>query len=131
MKIYDIKPVPKPRMTQSDKWQKRPCVVRYWEFKDEVNRLNMEVDSNQHIHFIIAIPKSWGKKKKLTMAGKPHKQKPDIDNLTKALLDAIHKEDAHIYDVRASKWWGEKDCIAIENIEPASYPIQLTDIDVG
>lgn len=33
---YPIVPVPKPRMTQRDKWQKRPAVMRYRAFCDEV-----------------------------------------------------------------------------------------------
>ena len=35
---YKIKPVPKPRMTQRDAWDKRPCVLRYRAFKDEVRK---------------------------------------------------------------------------------------------
>ena len=34
--VYPITPVPKPRMTRRDRWAKRPCVLRYWAFKDEV-----------------------------------------------------------------------------------------------
>ena len=34
--IYDITPCPKPRQTQSDKWKKRPPVLRYRAFADEV-----------------------------------------------------------------------------------------------
>jgi len=52
------------------------------------------------------MPKSWSKKKKAEMLGQPHQQKPDIDNLLKALMDAVLPEDSHIYDIRATKYWG-------------------------
>lgn len=36
IKVYNITPIPKPRMTRSDKWKKRPAVVRYFEYKDKI-----------------------------------------------------------------------------------------------
>ena len=30
----NIQPVAKPRMTRSDRWKKRPVVLKYWQFKD-------------------------------------------------------------------------------------------------
>jgi len=41
--IYNINPVPKPRMTQSDKWKKRPPVLRYFAFKDECRIHDVEI----------------------------------------------------------------------------------------
>jgi len=32
----------------------------------------------------LPMPKSWSKKKKSAMAGRPHRQKPDRDNIDKA-----------------------------------------------
>lgn len=32
MKIYDITPIGKPRMTRADKWKQRPAVMRYRAF---------------------------------------------------------------------------------------------------
>lgn len=32
MKIYDITPIGKPRMTRADKWKQRPPVMRYRAF---------------------------------------------------------------------------------------------------
>jgi len=37
MKIK-INPLPKPRMVKSDAWRKRPCVVKYWQYKDELKK---------------------------------------------------------------------------------------------
>ena len=105
--IYNIIPVPAPRMTRSDKWKGRHCVLRYFNFCDEVKLNNITLpESGAHIIFTIPMPKSWSNKEKLTINGNPHKSKPDIDNLLKALLDAIFQEDKHIYNIRATKIWG-------------------------
>lgn len=107
--IYGITPIPKPRMTRADKWKKRPCVQKYWDFKDEVRRLNIDLpESGAHVIFYLPIPKNGIKR-----LGKPHQQKPDCDNLLKALMDAIYDDDAHIYDIRVSKFWSEKGYIEI------------------
>ena len=53
------------------------------------------------------MPKSWSKKKKAEYDGKPHQQKPDIDNYLKGYMDALLDEDCKVWrlgDVR--KIWG-------------------------
>ena len=50
------------------------------------------------------------------MKGKPHQQKPDFDNLIKALSDAIHKEDSGIWDCRVTKVWAEEGAIEIKEM---------------
>ena len=111
---YKIKPVPKPRQTQSDRWKKRPCVVRYHAFKDECRKYNINVpDSGSHIVFVLPMAKSWSKNKKQEHNGQPHKQKPDTDNMVKALFDALFSEDEHIWDFRATKIWGEEPLILV------------------
>ena len=112
--IYKITPVGKPRMTRSDKWKKRPRVLRYWDFKDEVRRLGITIpESGSHIVFTLEMPKSWSRAKKELMDGKPHQTKPDKDNLEKALLDAIFEKDEHIWDSRVTKVWGYEPSIQI------------------
>ena len=114
---YNITPNTKPRMTQSDRWKKRPATIKYWAFKDKVRDLKIEVpESNSHIIFILPMPKSWSKKKKWEMNWKPHQQTPDKDNLEKALLDAIYDNDAHIWDSRVTKRWWEKWSIIINSL---------------
>lgn len=75
MKVFNIEPVPKPRMTQADKWKKRPPVLKYFAFKDEVklNKITLP-ESHYHIIFILPMPKSWSKTKRSEMNGKPHQQ---------------------------------------------------------
>jgi len=116
MAEYLITPVGKPRMTRSDKWKQRPPVMRYRDFCDAVrlNKIRLP-ESGAHVTFVIPMPPSWSIKKRTNLASQPHQQKPDIDNLVKSLLDALFDDDAHIWDVRASKVWGEVGMIIIKS----------------
>lgn len=117
MKIYNVVPMGKPRMTRADKWKKRPEVLRYRAFCDHVRLLGVKLpEANSHVTFILPMPKSWSKKKLAEMNGKPHQSKPDKDNLEKALLDALFEDDAHIWDSRVTKLWGEEGQIIIAEI---------------
>lgn len=104
--IYNITPVPAPRMTKADAWRKRPCVLRYFNFKDDVKKAYVKIPhSGAHIIFHIPMPQSWGRAKKEKHNDRPHKSRPDVDNLYKALSDAIYNNDSCIWDVRISKVW--------------------------
>ncbi len=112
--IYDITPVSKPRMTQRDKWAKRPTVLKYRAFCDEVRgKVRVEVKSCSTVIFRVPMPKSWSNKKIKQMDGKPHQQKPDVDNLLKAWLDANMDDDSSIYDIRAIKVWAKHGSIEV------------------
>lgn len=112
---YKITPVPKPRMTRSDKWKKRDCVVKYWKFKDECRRQGMILDNGMNITFHIPIPKSLSKKKQKEMIGKPHQKRPDLDNYYKAILDSLFKEDSHIWHMSGlKKIWDTEGKIVIK-----------------
>ncbi|HBZ1362084.1 TPA: RusA family crossover junction endodeoxyribonuclease [Escherichia coli] len=102
MKIYDITPIGKPRMTRADKWKQRPPVMRYRAFCDEVRLRKMTMpESGSHVTFVLPMPPSWSKKK------------PDCDNMLKALMDALYEDDSHVWDCRITKIWGEKGQIII------------------
>ncbi|AUZ65773.1 MULTISPECIES: RusA family crossover junction endodeoxyribonuclease [Citrobacter] len=121
MQIFNITPMGKPRMTRADKWKTRPAVMRYRAFCDEV-RLNKVVmpEAGSHITFVLPMPKSWSQKKRATMKGQAHQHKPDADNMIKALMDALFADDAHIWDFRVTKVWGETGQILISSIERAA-----------
>jgi Holliday junction resolvase RusA-like endonuclease len=115
--LIKIKPVPKPRMTRSDKWKKRPAVLRYWQFCDELRSKcgALALGNRARIIFFIGMPtKTWSKKKRAEMAGKPHDQKPDVDNMIKGIFDALFKDDSKIYSIFAEKYWAEEDAIDLE-----------------
>lgn len=112
-------PVPKPRMTQRDRWAQRPCVVRYRWYCD---RLRADCEHNGWtlpdsvaMTFVIEIPASWSQKKKREMCGEPHRQKPDIDNLVKGVLDALRPDDdSGVWRVSAVKRWGKCGVVILE-----------------
>lgn len=114
--LYPITPIPKPRMTRADKWKKRPAVLRYWAFKDEciLNKITLQSEGAS-VTFIMPMPKSWSVKKSLTFLGKPHTQKPDLDNLLKALQDALFDDDSGIHSITIKKIWGDTGAIIIES----------------
>ena len=120
MTVLYIDPVSKPRMTRSDKWKQRDCVLRYRTFADEL-RLKYKRTKNQdsgsfNIVFSIKMPDSWPLKKQIDMDGKPHRQKPDIDNLIKSVFDALFEDDSFIYRVQAEKVWGKNGSILIQDL---------------
>ena len=120
MKRYRLTPVPKPRMTQADRWKKRPAVLRYRAFCDEVRALGIQLrPTGDRVIFILPMPKSWPKKKRAEMLGQPHQGKPDADNMLKALWDAVHQEDKHIFHADALKFWGEESAILIQPVPQA------------
>ena len=114
--ILNIPPCSKPRMTQRDRWKKRQCVLDFFAFRDRIRQEVKRIDTllikespfdwdNLTVIFLVPMPKSWSKKKKALMVGKPMQQRPDLDNYLKGLFDATHKEDSSIWKVTASKIW--------------------------
>lgn len=102
------KAIAKPRQTRSDKWKKRPCVMRYREWADNVInkcKLKSQDIASLECHFYIKMPDSWSLKKKLKFNQKSHRVKPDIDNLWKGVCDALCKSDQVIHRMAGSKTW--------------------------
>lgn len=112
-----IDPCPKPRMTRRDSWQKRDPVLRYRAFKDSFRAA--WPDAYQFpsdvliVCFGVKMPKSWSAKKRDEHWGQPHRSKPDVDNLLKALMDAAMIEDKGIHTVFAQKVWSDEGFIKI------------------
>lgn len=118
IKEYLITPIPKPRMTRRDKWLNppRPAVKRYWDFCTQCKLEKVILPCfGADVIFILPMPKSWSKKKKIRYDGKPHMRTPDLDNLLKALGDAIYQDDSGIYDVHITKLWGTKGGIVVRD----------------
>lgn len=116
--FIEVTPVAKPRMTTRDRWAQRPVVVRYHAFCDELRlKYTHNLPEVLMLTFYIEMPKSWSKKKRTEMLGKPHQQRPDIDNLSKAVMDALCEDDSYIYCLHAEKFWADDPGIDI-NIIP-------------
>ena len=118
--FFNIHPLPKIRMVKSDAWKKRPAVLKYWKYKEELLRqataVNFTLPDTFEASFIIPMPPTWSKKKMATMDGKPHQQRPDVDNLVKALMDCLKKEDSSVYKILISKYWGKDGKIIVGNM---------------
>ncbi len=56
-------------------------------------------------------PASWSKKKRAAFVGGPHIQKPDCDNIGKAILDGLNRiafvDDSQVWCIVAMKSWAE------------------------
>lgn len=105
---YRGRPIGKPRMTQRDKWQKRPCVVEYREFADNLRLAAGELPALPDGLIVTAympMPESWSLKKKAKMQGTPCRTKPDYDNIAKAVADALFEEDSCIWFGATMKYW--------------------------
>lgn len=109
-------PMGAPRQTISDKWNKRPCVMRARAFADAA-RLAATGSTTGYVEadvlalYVFAhfeMPKSWGKQKRAEMAGKLHRQKPDADNVQKLVMDSLLREDKSVPIVQCVKFWCEE-----------------------
>ena len=117
--IIEAEPMGAPRMTQSDKWKKRPCVMRYRDWKDKARAAAGElppVETIQSVSWlaVFSTPKSWSKKKKAAAIDQLHRSKPDRDNIDKALLDALFPEDSGIAAGTLEKRWGIAERLEVE-----------------
>ena len=127
--VIPLNPVPKPRQTRRDKWQRRPSVVQYRDFADGLrDHLAKEglpalqgsratVLEGARITFCVAMPQSWSRRKRAEYLGRPHMQAPDLDNFLKAFLDAILPDDSGVWRVSAEKLWAEKGHIVLAPLE--------------
>lgn len=107
----------KPRMTQQDKWIKRPCVLEYWDYKAAIRLVVGSLPADTHTVSWVAyfsMPKSWSKKKKARLAGERHQTRPDRDNVDKGILDALFDNDSRVSDGSLSKRWDDGDGARIE-----------------
>jgi Holliday junction resolvase RusA-like endonuclease len=122
--ILNITPQTNVRATQGDKIffripreKLRPAglsrllrLEKYNDYKSSLSALVKQQrftipEQNVHMIFYIPVPKTWKEYKKNEMHMKLHQQKPDIDNLVKAVFDSIFTEDKYIADFRATKRW--------------------------
>lgn len=113
-------PVAKPRMTQADKWKKRPVVQKYWLFKDRISAVakkqGFKLGKAYRVTFYLPLPKSMSMKRKGALNGKPHTIRPDLDNLLKSLNDCLMDEDSSVHYIVAQKKWAIGGKIIVENL---------------
>jgi len=119
--IDNLDPIGKPRMTQRDKWQARPAVARYRAFKDELilrareqgYRDDLDVYRIE-VEAFIQMPRSWSNKKSESLLWNYHRQKPDADNILKAVVDSLLIDDAKVGEMSIQKYWSQLPLIKIK-----------------
>lgn len=113
-------PIGKPRMTQRDRWAKRPAVLRYRDWCDRVRAIAGKLPKAAEVSKLCIIatfepPKSWPKKRRCAAIGDLHRQKPDFDNVAKAVADCLWPDDdSGIAHCTVTKRWGTAAKVEIE-----------------
>jgi len=83
-----------------------------WIIKSQWNHEPLDGPIFIDIKFHFPIPKSWSKKKREELTGKPHVNTPDLDNCIKLILDVMNEvvfvDDRLVYSIRAEKIYSEK-----------------------
>jgi Holliday junction resolvase RusA-like endonuclease len=111
--VLDIAPNTKPRMTQRDRWAKRPVVEKYYKFKDNikyeamVKKLGDLPGFIPFVIFYLPIPKAIAKKWRPELEDAPMCKYPDIDNATKSLFDCLARQDNYIHTLGVAKRYSE------------------------
>jgi len=123
-----IDPRPAPRMTQRDRWytdpdhkdpkkRQRLCVTRYAQYKKTVvaacAKAGWELGPVLSATFHIAMPDGWSRKKKEAMRGQLHRQRPDVDNLCKGIMDSFGADDGHVASLVVIKRWADEGSIVL------------------
>lgn len=80
---------------------KKKLANRYLKYKAAIRKLAGEAGFNLEVkgwsvYYFFPLPKRWSKKKKLMMRGQPKETKPDVDNMTKAIFDALGKKRGEV-----------------------------------
>ena len=105
------KPMGKPRMTRRDKWAKRPVVLRYWAWADLMRQEAGPLPPSSQVAKVEMT--AYFKPAKKTLLSQPHRQRPDTDNIFKA-VDSLWKEDSGIHHIEARKLWGEPERLEVK-----------------
>jgi len=122
--ILNITPQTHVRATQGDsiffripREKLRPAGLKRLMRLERYNKYKLDLDAEakrksfvmppigSSIIFVIPVPASWSKKKKKLYHGTFHQSKPDIDNLQKAFLDSLMREDKQIAHLEVQKRW--------------------------
>lgn len=89
-----------------------------WELKKDFRKPPTSSPINLSCVFSFRIPKSLSKAKRMAFLGKPHKSRPDADNLAKWIgdcgNDVLWLDDSQIAKLSIEKIWGEEDETTID-----------------
>lgn len=112
------KPIGAVRQTKADAWKKRPSVLRYREWCDIARKActgdsTKKLDATKYLGFYAfshsPMPESWSQKKKEEMQGQLMRQKPDADNVEKAVSDSLFDKDENLVIMQCVQYWCMQD----------------------
>lgn len=123
-KILQITPQTQVRSTQGDKiffripedklrpegLKRKKRLLKYNQYKSDLFDVAQEAnfsipEGHFHVIFYIPIAKTVRKKRRLELHLRPHRSRPDWDNLAKGFCDALLKRDESIHDIHVQKVW--------------------------
>ena len=118
-------PVGKPRMTQRDKFLPSQAAQRYFAWAgvaQTTGRLLFKtpwtgpVTIGLDVH--IPFPKSYSRKKRASLVGKPHTGKPDLKNIVAGMEDALNgiawEDDSQIWRyLKMMKFWTDGEGVVV------------------
>ena len=123
---FDINPVPaaRPRVSRWSTYYPK----KYTQFKKDMEALTGELDTTPcknlvcvSLEFMIKIPKSWSKKKRLAGENTYCNNNSDIDNYIKAILDSLNGvyfiDDRQVVEVFAIKKYSNEPRILFKMME--------------
>ena len=123
---FDINPVPaaRPRVSGWSTYYPK----KYTQFKKDMEALTGELDTTPcenlvcvSLEFMIKIPKSWSKKKRLAGENTYCNNNSDIDNYIKAILDSLNGvyfiDDRQVVEVFAIKKYSNEPRILFKMME--------------
>jgi Holliday junction resolvase RusA-like endonuclease len=117
----NIKPQAKQSVRGGKRFYTDPKKVSYVnELKRQIKKQVTEKLSGNiliQISYTFAMPKNWNKKKKIENLGEFRPLIPDLDNLTKPVLDSLNgiafNDDSSVVSLHLYKYWGWDNCIDI------------------
>ena len=123
---FDINPVPaaRPRVSRWSTYYPK----KYTQFKKDMEALTGEISTTPcenlvcvSLEFMIKIPKSWSKKKRLERENTYCNNNSDIDNYIKAILDSLNGvyfiDDRQVVEVFAIKKYSNEPRILFKMME--------------
>ena len=107
-------PVPKPRMSQRDRWKLRPCVLAYRDFCDRAltaaglrRKMRLSDPIIVTVTAYFGFPRSSALSVQRSLRNSPHTGRQDADNVLKAINDALFENDHLVCKATVEKLWDD------------------------
>ena len=104
--VVNGRPAPKPRMTQSDRWKQRPCVLRYREYADAIRAAAIDAkrthalpddflfDGNVEVEALFGKDYTLIKVSEISGEVQIKKSRGDIDNYGKSVAEGLFAQQS-------------------------------------